>query len=282
MNVKQTKFNWRIVYILIPILLFLAAVMIFLFIIFNFILSLRMTDDDLYSLYKQRIENSNLVLYQFEYSGKFVTSSDYIGMTILDSTKKFSIDNIVEFPTEYFMTKPTGRRLELIKINYCNSSTLTEKDTILTPIKNYKTTINGAELLITEYNLTYGSASLNTGLMEYEFDRCEESKDSLTLFNVTKRFGGKSFSNNPSFEKGNIRIVENDNKKLLYIQIEQPIIERGSIYKPTSPFDLVPNQPIVDVATYKFYPRDSLTTEKLSDIGLWRQDKITRSTRHDL
>ena len=245
--------------------------MTFLLISCNFLPPGR-SDDNLYTLYKQRIENSNLVLYQFGYSGTFVTSSDYVGITVLDSTEKFSLDKIIDFPTEYFKTKPTGKILDLIKINYGSTST-TEKDTILTPVKKFKKTINGAELLVTEYNLTYGSATMNTGLMRYEFDSFEESKDSLTLFNVTKSFGGKSFSSNPSFEKGNIKIVENDNKKLLYIQVEQPIIERGSIYKPTSPFELVPNQPIVGVATYEFYPRDSLTTEKLSEIGLWRRVK---------
>lgn len=243
----------------------------FLFISCNYIPPSR-TDYNLYGLYKQRIENSNLVLYQFAYSGTFVTSSDYTGVTVLDSTEDFSLDKIIDFPTEYFKTKPTGKILELIKINYGNSPT-TEKDTILTPVKNYKTKINSAELLVTEYNLTYGSATMNTGLMRYEFDTYEETKDSLILFNVVKKFGGKEFSINPSFEKGNIKIVENDNKKLLYIQVNQPIIERGNIYKPTSPFELVPNQPIVGVATYEFYPRDSLTTEKLSETGLWRRIK---------
>jgi hypothetical protein len=109
--------------------------------------------------------------------------------------------------------------------------------------------------------------------MRYEFDRFIESNDSLTLFNVSKKFGGKVFSENTSFEKGNIKIVENDAKKLLYIQIKQPIVERGSIFKPTSPFELVPNQPIVGIATYEFYPRDSLTTENLSEYGLWRRIK---------
>jgi hypothetical protein len=195
-----------------------------------------------------------------------------LGVTILDSTESFSLDKIIDFPTEYFKTKPTGKILELIKINYDSIPTI-EKDTILTSVKNYITKINGAELSVTEYNLTYGSATMNTGLMRYEFDTYEETKDSLTLFNVTKNFGGKLFSSSPSFEKGNIKVVENDNKKLLYIQVNQPIIERGNIYKPTSPFELVANQPIVGVATYEFYPRDSLTTAKLSETGLWRRVK---------
>lgn len=243
----------------------------FLFISCNYIPPNR-TDDNLYGLYKQRIENSNLVLYQFAYSGTFVTSSDYVGITALDSTEKFSLDKIIDFPTEYFQTKPKGGNLTLIKINYGTNPT-TEKDTVLTPIKRYKEKINGSDLTVTEYNLTYGSATMNTGLMRYEFDNFKETSDSLTLFNVIKKFGGKIFSENPSFEKGNIKIVENDNKRLLYIQINQPIIERGNIYKPTSPFEIVYNQPIVGVATYEFYPRDSLTTEALSETGLWRRVK---------
>lgn len=228
------------------------------------------TDDDLYSLYRQRIENSNKILYNFAYSGTFVTSSDYIGITILDSTKNFTLDKIVDFPTNYFKKKPTGNHLELIKLNHIET---TEKDTLLTPVKNYKTKVNDTQLTVTEYNLTYGSATKDTGLKEYEFDNIKETKDSLMFLNVSHKFGGKEFNKNHSFEKGNIKIVEDENNNLLYVEIEQLIIGRGSVYYSTSPFELVPDRPIVGKATYHFYPRNPLSTEGISDIGIWRRIK---------
>lgn len=226
------------------------------------------TDDNLYGLYRQRIENSNKVLYNFAYSGAFVTNSDYIGVTILDSTENFTLDKIVDFPTEYFKGKPTGNHLELIKLNYIKT---TEKDTLLTPVKNYKTKIKDTQLTVNEYNQTYGSATMSTGLMEYEFDNFKETKDSLIFLNVSKKFGGKEFNKNHSFEKGNIKVIEDENNNLLYIKIEQLFIERGNVYYPTSPFELVSDQPIVGMAIYQFYPRNPLTTKGISDVGIWRR-----------
>lgn len=188
----------------------------------------------------------------------------------MDSSKIFSRGKIRALPSPYFKSKPTGDRIELIDIEHIFTS---EADTALTPKRIYKLYMDKVELEITEYNNTYGSASINTGLMQYEFDDFDETNDSLMLANVTKKFGGTEFTENITFTKGNIKAVENDNNELLYFQIRQPIIMRGSIYKPTDPFKLVDNQPIVGIATYEFYPRRKISAKDISDIGIWKRVK---------
>jgi hypothetical protein len=229
-------------------------------------------DERLDCLYIQRIENSNYVLYEFSYTGAFVTSSVFSGITILDSNEMFTKSKIDRLPCSYFITKPTIGNLKMLDIEY-GQNPRTEKDTLLTSNGQYTKTFNGVQFDITKYKDTYGSATMNTGLMRYEFDSLKETKDSMTFYNVTKKFGGRIFPSTASFLKGNIKVVDSKDNRILYVQIEQAIIERGNIYKPTSPLELVPNQPIVGSATYEFYPRTTINSKTLTDFGIWKRVK---------
>jgi hypothetical protein len=221
-------------------------------------------------LFRQRIANSNLVIYDFSFTGSFVTSSDYTGFTILDSTISFSRDRIKELPCTYFSTLPTSSKFKMIDVNH-GQSPRTEKDTLLTPNKIYSKKIDNVQIDVTEYNDTYGSATTSTGLMEYEFDRFRETADSLTLYNVTKKSGGRQFPSTVSFTKGNIKIIDSTNYGVHHIQIEQVIIQRSDIYKPTKPLELVPNQPVVGIAEYYFYPRMPTKSTGLTDYGIFKR-----------
>lgn len=222
------------------------------------------------SLYRQRIANSSLVIYDFSFAGGFVTSSDYTGFAVLDSTISFSKDRIKELPCTYFSERPTNSIFKMIDINY-GQTPRTEKDTLLTPVKSYSTKVGNVQVSVTEYNDTYGSATTSTGLMEYEFDRLKETPDSLTFFNVTKKFGGRVFPSKVSFVKGNIKIIDSTDNNIHHIQIDQVIIQRGEIYKPTKPLELVPNQPVVGMATYYFYPKTPIKSTDLTDYGIFKR-----------
>jgi hypothetical protein len=101
----------------------------------------------------------------------------------------------------------------------------------------------------------------------------KETADSLTFYNVTKKFGGKQFPSTTSFVKGNIKVVDSTEGNINYIDVDQVIIKRGDIYKPTKPLELVSNQPIVGMATYRFYPRQATKTTVLTDYGIFKRLK---------
>ena len=222
------------------------------------------------SLYRQRIANSSLVIYDFSFAGGFVTSSDHTGFAVLDSTLSFSKDKIKELTCTYFSARPTSSIFKMIDINY-GQNPRTEKDTLLTPSKTYSKKIDNVQIDVTEYNDTYGSATTSTGLMEYEFDGLKETTDSLTFYNITKKFGGREFPAAFSFTKGNIKIIDSINFDIHHIQIDQVIIQRSSIYKPTKPLELIPNQPVVGMATYYFYPKSPMKSTDLTDYGMFKR-----------
>lgn len=220
------------------------------------------------SLYRQRIPNSSLVIYDFVYPGAFVSSSDYAGLAILDSGTKFSKSQINGLPSTYFAAPPTGTYLKMIDIYGGHSPTL-PGDTMLTPARTYSRKINNIDIGVIDYNGTYGSA-LSLGLKQLEFGSFKETKDSIFFYQA----GIKSDSTAPmtySFGKGNIKIIDSSNGNIDYIKVEKVFIGRGNIYKPTKPFEIVPNQPIVGMIEYWFFPRKVTRTTELSDYGIFKR-----------
>jgi len=230
------------------------------------------SNDKLKSLFRQRVKNSSLVIYNFNFAGGFVTSSDHIGYAIMDSTTPFSRDLTKELPCTYFVNTPTNSGFEMINIKY-GPKPRTEGDTLLSPINRYTRKYNTIEISVTEYNNTYGSPTTSTGLMEFLFDSLKETNDSLTFYNVTKKFGGKEFPSTTTFMKGNVKVLDSSSGFMDYIDISQVVIKRGDIYKPTNPLELVSDQPIVGTATYRFRPTQSIKSEILTDYGIFKRVK---------
>jgi hypothetical protein len=229
-------------------------------------------DTELASLYRQRIAGSPYVLYDFVYPGAFVTTSDFEGVTILDSTVAFARSRIERLPSAYFAAKPVAGNLQLVDIDF-GQFPRTPKDTLLTPRRRYDQQFNSVPFHVTEYQDTYGSATQDTGLMEYEFGQMKETADSLVFYQVTKKFGGRNFPTTVAFPKGNIRVVDSTHQHIQYIEVEQLVIKHGAIYKPTAPLKLVHNQPVVGWASYWFYPRTAMSSRALTDYGIWKRIK---------
>lgn len=218
------------------------------------------------NLFRQRIPNSPMVIYKFAYESDFAFTEGYMGMTVLDSSIAFSRGKITPFPADYFSARPTANHLEMVKVN---STTSSPADTLMTPIDYQSNTINGIHVDLTDYRESYGSTPL-ASLSEYQFDSCSETTDSLRFYNVVRRFGARALPSTATFVKGNIRVWSTADS-IRQIDIDQLIIQRGDIYKPTKPFELLHDQPIVKLATYFFYPAHRLPPSRMSDNGIFKQ-----------
>jgi hypothetical protein len=84
----------------------------------------------LLALHKQRIPHSSLVIYKFAYASNFATTSDYTGLTILDSSIPFARNKIERLSANYFSASPTPGLFKMINISSYGAD---EKDTLMTP-----------------------------------------------------------------------------------------------------------------------------------------------------
>jgi hypothetical protein len=231
-------------------------------------------DENLISLYRQRIDGSKYVLYDYDYEGNFVFTGNFHGLAILDSTIRFSRNEIVisgektnRLPWNIFESTPRKKAFRMVDIV---QNSYNPGDTSLIPIRSYSKTYNNNSFTVTEYHITYGAGSSSS---DFNFDSLRETKDSVIFYNLKCIYCRYKLSSTASFVKGNIKIIDTGDFKLDHIEIQQPFIGRGSIYKPSDPLKLVPNQPIVEIVTYSFYPSKPLSSTPLSDYGIFKQIK---------
>lgn len=228
------------------------------------------SEEQLESLYRQRIPNSSQVVYEFSYGGSFVTSNTNAGWAILDSSDSFSQRHINKLPCTYFAAPPATHHLKMLDI-HSGQEPRTPKDTLLTPVRRYSEKVGSFQIHVSEYHDTYGSPTTSTGLMEYEFEGLQETADSLTFYQLTRKFGGKVFPMVTAFAKGNIKVVDSAQGNIEYIEIKQAVMERGAIYRPGKPLELVPDQPVVGFAFYRFYPKKETKASILTDYGIFKR-----------
>jgi hypothetical protein len=235
-------------------------------------------EDRLESLYRQRIPNSKYVVYDFNYAGAYATSSDYVGLTVLDSSTVFSRDEIDKLPSSYFVGKPVAGHLHMLVLDYGQGQE-SPKDTLLTPVREYTKKYNEVEVAVTEYKHTYGSATRDTGLKQYRFEGFQEKPDSIVFYSVTNKHGGSAVPA-MAFVKGNIQAVEFAGDTVAYFEINRAFIGRGSVYQSPKPFQLVPNQPVVGMTTLRFYPRKTVKAVSLTDVGIYKKVKLPLMEGH--
>lgn len=219
------------------------------------------------TLYSQKIRGSNKIIYQYHAWGG--RDSHQSGFAILDSAEEFNMSKITSLPGSYFAEAPRKDYIKVIQVNSSKNPT-TEKDTILNPSKHYFKNIKGIKFDITEYNDTYGSSPMNTGLMQYEFETIKETNDHLIFENVTHK-SGIELPSKVSFPKGNITIFEDTTGRIHRIIIEKFIRMKGEIYKPTKPLEIVPDQAIIGFATFYFIPKKLLNSSAFTNEGIFKQ-----------
>lgn len=220
------------------------------------------------TLYSQKIRGSNKIIYKYDaWGGRDAHQS---GLAILDSAEEFEMSKITSLPGSYFAETPQKEHIKLILVNNGENPT-TAKDTILSPFKHYFKDIKEMKFEVTEYNNTYGSSPMNTGLMEYEFGTIKETNDSLTFEDVVHKFGGIEFPTKVSFPKGNITVFDDTTGRVHRIIIDKFIRMKGEIYRPTKPLEIVPNQPIIGFATFYFIPKKQLKSSVLTNEGIFKQ-----------
>jgi hypothetical protein len=223
-----------------------------------------------YKVYRQRIPNSNLVIYDYTWTGNFVTSNIVNAFGIIDSSETFSKDNVDELPCTYFAKTPTNHDFQMINITNSLGAE-SKKDTLLTPSHTFIKEIDNIIVTTKEYKNTYGSG-LGLGLREYEFDSLKEIEDSLIFYNVTLKDESSESNLTKSFSKGNITVVDSAQGDINYIEVQHLVIKRGDIYPPFAG-PSIPNRPIVGWASYRLYPRRVINSRMLSDYGIFKRVK---------
>ncbi len=204
---------------------------------------------ELAELYRQPIPNSSKVIYYFRYFGAFVSSSEYTGYSILDSSETFKYENINELRDGFIDYIDSNNAIHMLNLPY-DENYKYENDSMGFYFEKY----SDIEVITSEYNSGWGNNN------RYFFKRVTDNTDSITFYGLKIEYG-KKLPDTVSFKKGGIfisdkkGIIEHINfSKLITRKKGNNLIEYGT-------------------ETFEFYPTDIIMISTLSDYGFFKRIK---------
>ncbi len=202
-------------------------------------------------LYRQRLPNTSKVIYYYSYWGEFVTSSNFNGYTILDSTINLTVDRIQKIDGNSFSYKDSNNKKRTVTF-FNEENYKTDTDTLV--IINHKN--------ITTHLKDKDPLKFDSGLgmtSSYFFKGFIDKTDSITFYGVKEDFGRK-LPEKISFTKIGI-FVDQTNSIIQKFTLRQTKIFR------------IDNEIKLGTETLEFKPTDSLRISTVSDYGYFKRIK---------
>ena len=213
-------------------------------------LDLRLT-----SLYRQRLYNSNKVIYEYTYHGKY--DSNRFGTVLLDSTMDFSSKRKYRIETGLITKIDSNNVIESLDLSHDINNKF-ENDSIKTERTRYD------DLIV---NISYYQNKSGWGeKIFYYFDKLKESKYQVTFYGVEREYGQK-LPDTVTIPKGGIWVRDTDGI-VDYLQFYR-LKKRGKDNSTKSQYGSI---------NIKFYPKDTLYVNELSDYGFFKRIIETRFT----
>ena len=209
-------------------------------------------DKRAFELYRQRIYNSSKVLYFFRFYNSFPTSDDYTGFTILDSTDKFSFENIKKMRNGFVLRMDSVNHFQNLLMDY-NLNRKSLNDSLGVFNDNY----DGINITTTEYDYSRG-----WGINKiYYFKGLKENNYRIKIFGIFSKWGNQRIDS-MLVDKGGIFIYDLNGsiksicfKKLIFkYKADNTNMQYG-------------------LESYTFYPIDSIFVSSLTDYGFFKRIK---------
>jgi len=214
-------------------------------------------------LYKQKIEGSSKVIYNFSAWGGL--DSNPHGFIVLDSTKQFEIDVKNILPIYQLSEIPSKTNLEGITHDCYGTCGEPYYDStpIFKPMKVDVTSENGIKLTTRIYQYK-GYSEHDRGLERYVFEKYTETRDSLYFYNLddVESMDGIHLDE-LKVKKGEIYLSSNVNK-----EIEKIIVDDVTLNPKT--------KSIEQIRHIYLTPKKKLKDNEISYIGIFREVKISK------
>ncbi|WP_066223380.1 hypothetical protein [Formosa haliotis] len=103
-------------------------------------------------------------------------------------------------------------------------------------------------------------------------------KDSIYFYGIEKKFGNnKKDTTNVSFQKGNIKIIADDNGKIFRLEISELFKDNATKFKykkgTNELTEKIENSPVVCIRTYYLIPKNEIYESEFSNYGIYKRVK---------
>ena len=211
-----------------------------------------------YEIYKHKIEFSPNILYKVSV---WKNRDNHIwGYIVLDSNDKLDLKSINPMQLDYIKNVPNKNKIGFIHLTDIDTPS---KYLMFCPYDKIILKKNNISLEIEKYEKN-SFLSRSSGYYLYDFSNYKETKDSIFFYNLSNL--NDSTSERLSvikFLKSNIYISIDEGNNVKKMLINELIISNR-------------NNEIISNKTFCLFPRESIKSDKFSDMGLFKQYYINK------
>lgn len=223
-------------------------------------------------LYQQRIPNSSKVIYEYDAWGG--RDSHTSGIVLMDSTEKFKVNSSRKLPISYFLALPNKNRIKSIELK----KAVNNDEITLDKIDSKKLNNSGIDIEVDYYEKYSGYSNATCLLNEYEFESFKETNDSLFIYGLNEKFGKNlKDKNSVSFQKGNIKLITDENGKIFRVVIKELFKDNATKFKYTKGTaeitEKITDSPVICFRVYYFLPKKEIYESEFSDFGIYKRVK---------
>jgi hypothetical protein len=174
------------------------------------------------TLYEQKTEGTSKVIYQYDAWGG--RDSHISGYAILDTNEVFAIPRIKKLWITQLAGIPTKNAVQVINLESVTYEEEKKLKAIFTPLKTTEFVSKGMAIQSTHYQ-GKGFKEKSYGFYRYEFERFEETRDSLFFYNLKDIISmEKSQIDSLRIKRGNVIIHQTPNKIIKQLEIEHLVL----------------------------------------------------------
>ena len=192
----------------------------------------------------------------------------------MDSTVKFKVNSSRKLPISYFSALPNKNRIKSIELKKAVDS----DEITLDKIDSKKLNNSGIDIEVDYYEKYSGYSNATCLLNEYEFESFKETNDSLFIYGLNEKFGNNlKDKNSVSFQKGNIKLITDENGKIFRVVIKELFKDNATKFKykkvTAEITEKITDSPVICFRVYYFLPKKEVYESEFSDYGIYKRVK---------
>lgn len=192
----------------------------------------------------------------------------------MDSTAKFKVNSSRKLPISYFSALPNKNRIKSIELK----KAVDNDEITLDKIDSKKLNNSGIDIEVDYYEKYSGYSNATCLLNEYEFESFKETNDSLFIYGLDEKFGKNlKDKNSVSFQKGNIKLITDENGKIFRVVIKELFKDNATKFKykkgTAKITEKITDSPVICFRVYYFLPKKEIYESEFSDYGIYKRVK---------
>ena len=209
------------------------------------------------TLYEQKIEGTSKAIYKYDAWGG--RDSHVAGYAILDTMKTFTIPRISKLPIHQLAEIPSKNLIQTIGKESMPYEQEKKLEMTFVPVKIEELISEGIKVQ-TKYYQNKGLREKSRGYYQYEFERFEETRDSLFFYNLNDIVSmKKSHADSLRIKKGHVIIRQKEDKKIIEIEIEHLILSNDG------------KEEIMSNKSYRLKPKTETKSSQFSNYGIFKE-----------